>query len=49
MLGDYDNILDIFVMVCEYLLKNVHDYIISLFSTNQNPLMIEGAGGVESS
>ena len=37
MLGDYDNILDIFVMVCEYLLKNVHDYIISLFSTNKHP------------
>lgn len=36
-------------MVSENLLKNVHVLIISYVSTNQNPLMIEGVGGVDSS
>ena len=42
-------ILDVFVMVSENLLKNVHVLIISYVSTNQNPLMIEGVGGADSS
>jgi len=36
-------------MVSENLLKNVHVLIISHVNTNQNPLMIEGAGGADSS
>ena len=45
----FNYILDVFVMVSENLLKNVHVLIISYVSTNQNPLMIEGVGGVDSS
>ncbi len=45
----FDYILDVFVMVSENLLKNVHVLIISYVSTNQNPLMIEGVGGADSS
>ena len=45
----FDYILDVFVMVSENLLKNVHVLIISYVRTKQNPLMIEGAGGADSS